>query len=253
MPTAPPLPSNGPHPGVAWRSGLDQKAQTGDLKLGFEPNRGALRLRPAKSGYSGKPLATKVLHHRNRKPKTMGVTYYTYRYYDPVTGRWPSRDPIEEEGGVNLYGFVRNSGVNRWDILGLAPPGKGCPKPEKQAIKGGVRPLPKPPGTPCSSFHHYGNWGGPGWANGGWNSEDGLLPPYDESLAPKDDRDRCYKNHDYCIAGCIGNDCPCPEDKKKASECIEKCDYELSSCLEKAGAGGLESWAFRSVIPCLIH
>ena len=31
---------------------------------------------------------------------------------------WPSRDPIEEEGGLNLYGFVRNDGVNRWDYLG---------------------------------------------------------------------------------------------------------------------------------------
>ena len=118
MPTAPPLPSNSPHPGVAWRSGLDQKAQSGALKLGFEPNLGALRLRPAKSGYSGKPLATKVLHHRNPKPKTMGVTYYGYRYYDPVTGRWPSRDPIGERGGVNLYGFVGNDGVNSWDLLG---------------------------------------------------------------------------------------------------------------------------------------
>ena len=119
MPTAPPLPSNSPHSGVAWRSGLDQKAQSGALKLGFEPNRGALRLRPAKSGYSGKPLATKVLHHRNPKPKTMGVTHYGYRYYDPNTGRWPSRDPIEERGGMNLYGFVNNDGVNRWDTLGL--------------------------------------------------------------------------------------------------------------------------------------
>jgi RHS repeat-associated protein len=42
-------------------------------------------------------------------PKTTGVTDYTYRYYDPLTGRWPSRDPIEEEGGVNLYGFVYNA------------------------------------------------------------------------------------------------------------------------------------------------
>jgi uncharacterized protein RhaS with RHS repeats len=50
----------------------------------------------------------------------MGVTYYTYRYYDPVTGRWPSRDPIEETGGLNLYGFVGNNGVGRWDYLGLA-------------------------------------------------------------------------------------------------------------------------------------
>jgi len=122
MPTAPPLPSNSPHPGVAWRSGLDQKAQSGALKLGYEPNRGALRLRPAKSGYSGKPLAPKVLHHRNPKPKTMGVTYYGYRYYDPVTGRWPSRDPIEENGGLNLYAFVSNNGIKFWDYLGESKP-----------------------------------------------------------------------------------------------------------------------------------
>jgi RHS repeat-associated protein len=47
-----------------------------------------------------------------------GLYYYLYRYYDPVTGRWPSRDPIEEQGGVNLYGFVGNDGVNAWDYLG---------------------------------------------------------------------------------------------------------------------------------------
>jgi len=33
---------------------------------------------------------------------------------------WPSRDPIEEEGGFNLYGFVGNDGVNWIDLLGLA-------------------------------------------------------------------------------------------------------------------------------------
>ena len=48
-----------------------------------------------------------------------GFTYYGYRYYDPVTGRWPSRDPIKEEGGVNLYAFVTNNGVNGTDLLGL--------------------------------------------------------------------------------------------------------------------------------------
>ena len=30
-----------------------------------------------------------------------------------------SRDPIEEKGGLNLYGFVGNDGVNDWDLLGL--------------------------------------------------------------------------------------------------------------------------------------
>jgi len=32
---------------------------------------------------------------------------------------WPSRDPIGERGGVNLYGFVGNDGVSGMDILGL--------------------------------------------------------------------------------------------------------------------------------------
>jgi len=47
------------------------------------------------------------------------VRYYGYRYYDPVTGRWPSRDPIGERGGVNIYGMVGNNAVGRWDYLGL--------------------------------------------------------------------------------------------------------------------------------------
>lgn len=47
------------------------------------------------------------------------IHYYGYRYYDPETGWWLNRDPIEERGGINLYGFVGNDGVNGWDILGL--------------------------------------------------------------------------------------------------------------------------------------
>ena len=56
------------------------------------------------------PTATKLVS---------GVRFYGFRYYDPETGRWPNRDPIEESGGYNLYGFVGNDGVNRLDILGL--------------------------------------------------------------------------------------------------------------------------------------
>ena len=39
-------------------------------------------------------------------------------HYDPNIGRWISRDPIEEEGGLNLYGFVRNDGLNFFDADG---------------------------------------------------------------------------------------------------------------------------------------
>jgi len=42
-----------------------------------------------------------------------------YRVYDPVLGRWLSEDPIEEAGGVNLYGYVGNGPVGAWDPLGL--------------------------------------------------------------------------------------------------------------------------------------
>ena len=46
--------------------------------------------------------------------------YYCYRFLNPAQGRWLSRDPIEEAGGLNLYGFVGNDGVNKWDYLGLS-------------------------------------------------------------------------------------------------------------------------------------
>jgi len=48
-----------------------------------------------------------------------GVAYYGYRWYDPATGRWTSRDSIEEEGGINLYGFVGNRPISDVDVLGL--------------------------------------------------------------------------------------------------------------------------------------
>ncbi|MDD2763158.1 MAG: chitobiase/beta-hexosaminidase C-terminal domain-containing protein [Opitutaceae bacterium] len=55
---------------------------------------------------------------KERDPAT-GLYYYGYRWYSPSVGRWPSRDPIEEQGGVNLYGFVGNSPVCRIDRIGL--------------------------------------------------------------------------------------------------------------------------------------
>ncbi len=55
-----------------------------------------------------------------RTCNTTDLVFYEYRLYNPSTGRWPSRDPIGEKGGHNLYAFVRNNPVSRFDILGLA-------------------------------------------------------------------------------------------------------------------------------------
>ena len=48
-----------------------------------------------------------------------GLIYYGFRYYSPSLGRFLNRDPIGEEGGTNLYGFVENDPVNGGDYLGL--------------------------------------------------------------------------------------------------------------------------------------
>jgi RHS repeat-associated protein len=48
-----------------------------------------------------------------------GLGYWGYRWYSPEMGRWPSRDPIEEAGGVNIYVALDNDLVNRVDMLGL--------------------------------------------------------------------------------------------------------------------------------------
>jgi RHS repeat-associated protein len=62
-----------------------------------------------------------------------GLYYYLYRYYDPNLQRWPNRDPKKElgfrhlitaswgnlEDEVNLYEFVNNAPVFKFDPKGL--------------------------------------------------------------------------------------------------------------------------------------
>lgn len=51
-----------------------------------------------------------------------GLVYYGYRYYSATLGRFINRDPIQEGGGVNLYGFCANNAISSWDVLGLNDP-----------------------------------------------------------------------------------------------------------------------------------
>jgi RHS repeat-associated protein len=48
-----------------------------------------------------------------------GLYYYGYRFYEPETQRWVNRDPIGENGGNNLYGFVGNRPSTAIDPFGM--------------------------------------------------------------------------------------------------------------------------------------
>ena len=45
--------------------------------------------------------------------------YFGRRFYSPRIARWLSRDPIEEEGGLNLYVACENDMMNHYDALGM--------------------------------------------------------------------------------------------------------------------------------------
>ena len=48
-----------------------------------------------------------------------GLYFAQFRAYNAGAGRWLNRDPIEEEGGLNLYAYVGNNSINRVDPFGL--------------------------------------------------------------------------------------------------------------------------------------
>jgi len=74
--------------------------------------------------------------------------------YETAMGRasWPSRDPIGERGGVNLYGTVGNDIVNGYDILGnrWTSGDAGGDKPFPPPMPTIERPEPK---TGDEAFH----------------------------------------------------------------------------------------------------
>jgi RHS repeat-associated protein len=79
------------------------------------------------------------------------LIYYGLRYLKTSTGGWLNRDPLGERGGLNLYGFVGNSALNKTDHLG-----------QDSGDDGGTGtvndPTPLPPPTPPATVlprHSY--------------------------------------------------------------------------------------------------
>lgn len=90
--------------------------------------------RRQKHRYGRSPFTTNRagLPIEDSSPRIFPTAPPTRNYDAPVTRRWPSRDPIGEQGGVNLYGFVGNNGVDAVDRLGLINPADDCADARRQ-------------------------------------------------------------------------------------------------------------------------
>ena len=59
-----------------------------------------------------------ITYSTRYKEANTGLVSYTYRHYSPRLKKWLSKDPIAEQGGLNLYQMVGNAPVGYWDFLG---------------------------------------------------------------------------------------------------------------------------------------
>ena len=69
------------------------------------------------------PLAQANVYRFSSKEyhSVSGLYSFGFRFYEPNLQRWLNRDPIEEEGGINLYAYVDNNPINAIDPFGLDP------------------------------------------------------------------------------------------------------------------------------------
>ena len=72
-----------------------------------------------------------------------GLNLTKYRAYDSTTGEWLSRDPIGENGGIDLYDYVDNDPIDSVDAMGL---------------RGSWHPQTPPPKIPTSTLKCPDGW-----------------------------------------------------------------------------------------------
>ena len=145
--------------------------------------------------------------------KPSGLNLTLNRAYSASLGRWLTRDPIGERGGINLYGYVGNDPVSGVDPSGLWPFAIFSPTLDR----------------PITGFQWYENWGGPSWANGSKTSEIDLFPHLlSDPLfqRPTNMRDYCYYAHDICLHNQSGI-----LDDNTRQNCRKNCDRKLAGCL----------------------
>jgi RHS repeat-associated protein len=146
-----------------------------------------------------------------------GLYYYRARYYDPKIGRFLQTDPMLS--------------VNRDSCLGCSFKRKGLSSLTHPNL---LHPYLYVDNNPVNwtdpyglfKFWWWGDWGGPGYSGGKYQSTDDVAE--EQKKKYRDARDLCYREHDYCYAGAVKETC---KGGKKRDERLDACDRTLANCL----------------------
>jgi len=113
-------------------------------------------------------------------PET-GHSDYGHRFYSAELGRWLTKDPLGEAGGVNLYQMVGNNPVNWADPWGLRPVTPGLPNLVNPGSVPNMSGLLKQTGA------------------GGWQREIDAMNAADDALFNEARNIHCGEKVDYYI------------------------------------------------------
>jgi RHS repeat-associated protein len=127
----------------------------GTIKQRFEysPFGNTTLLNEAFTEYDGDDQGWSWLFHGEFRDDDTGYYNYGYRFYNDTTGRWVSRDPIEEQGGLNLYRFVANDPPSLMDTMGREPFDPVKSEKEDPLRKNPVEPPEVPKGKSSGRVH----------------------------------------------------------------------------------------------------
>ncbi|MEU8633151.1 RHS repeat-associated core domain-containing protein [Amycolatopsis sp. NPDC048633] len=149
---------------------------------------------------AGSPAATPLRFPGQYFDAETGLHYNAQRYYDPVTARYLSPDPLGLVPGPNPYAYVDNP-FGQIDPLGLAPQSCGKPKlsidtnignqPMKQS-PGGGKYSDSPGGSwykesaPAGKYKNKPNRPAAGMDNPSWTHQN-IKPMFEDALVNKND------------------------------------------------------------------
>jgi RHS repeat-associated protein len=91
------------------------------LNEDFVPISGASGSSSSSSSSEEAPETWSWLFHGEFRDADTGYYNYGFRYYNDTSGRWISRDPIGESGGVNPVASFSNGPISAVDLIGAVP------------------------------------------------------------------------------------------------------------------------------------